>query len=74
MATVTVRNLPEEVVDRIKRSAAVQGRSMEAELRELLTRRYSGRAEVLARIHERWEEGPKIGLDQIQEWIDQGRP
>ena len=41
MANLTIRNVPEETVRRVKISAAENGRSMEAELRELMRRCYS---------------------------------
>lgn len=37
MATITVRNLDEEVQRRLKRRAAAHNRSMEAEAREILS-------------------------------------
>lgn len=37
MANITVRNLDDEVQRRLKRRAAEQGRSMEAEARAILT-------------------------------------
>lgn len=37
MATVTIRKLDETVLARLKRRARIQGRSLEAELREILT-------------------------------------
>lgn len=74
MATVTIRNLPDEVVARIKRSAEGHGRSMEAEVRDLLNRRYRGREAILERIQERWENGPRVSVDQVEAWIDEGRP
>ncbi|WP_197517512.1 FitA-like ribbon-helix-helix domain-containing protein [Microbacterium karelineae] len=36
MSTITVRNLPDDVVARLKARAAQQGRSMEAEARRVL--------------------------------------
>ena len=36
MATLTIRNLPDEVRDALRVQAAVRGRSMEAEVREVL--------------------------------------
>lgn len=74
MATVTIRNLPDEVVERIKRSAEGHGRSMEAEVRDLLTRRYRDREAILARIQQRWEKGPRVSVDRIEAWIDESRP
>lgn len=38
MATLTIRNLPDDVRDRLRMRAAAHGRSMEAEARDLLKR------------------------------------
>ena len=38
MGSVTIRNLPDGVVAEIKAAAALHGRSLESELRELLQR------------------------------------
>lgn len=40
MATLTIRNLPDEVRDRLRLAAAERGRSMEAEVRAALTERF----------------------------------
>ena len=40
MATLTIRNLPDGVRERIQREAVVHGRSMEAEVRFTLSERY----------------------------------
>ncbi len=40
MATLTIRNLPDEVRDRIRREAAERGHSMEEEARQALAVRY----------------------------------
>jgi plasmid stability protein len=74
MATITVRNVPEQVVDRIKRASEAEGRSMEAEVRELLGRRYGDRRELLRRAAERRKELPKATAEEIERWIDEGRP
>ena len=37
MATLTIRNVPEEVRERLRIRAAMRGRSMEAEVRAILT-------------------------------------
>jgi plasmid stability protein len=41
MATLTIRNLPEDVHDRLRRAAAENHRSMEEEVRQALAARYS---------------------------------
>ena len=74
MATLTIRNLSEDLVDRLKEAAARQSRSMEQEVRELLEQRYVPRHEVLRRIHERWEAQPKASAEEIHSWIREGRP
>jgi plasmid stability protein len=38
MGTVTIRNLDDKVINRLKTRARSNGRSLEAELRDLLTR------------------------------------
>lgn len=56
MATLTVRNLPDEVRDKLRLRAARNGRSMEAEARAVLAAgvdeegRSAGRSDVRARV------------------------
>jgi antitoxin FitA len=52
MANLTIRNVEEEVVDRLKRKAAQNGRSLEAELRDVLKQaaQRKSREELLAEI------------------------
>lgn len=45
MATLTIRNLPEEVRDKLRMAAAERGRSMEAEARAALTEKFGAAAE-----------------------------
>lgn len=73
MATLTVRNLSDDLVERIRRSASRGGRSMEGEVRRLLEERYGSRAEVLSRIEERWRRQPTATADEIDAWIAEGR-
>lgn len=56
MATITVRNLPEEVRRRLRRRAARAGRSMEAEIRDILT-------------HASLEEERVVSAEALQEWV-----
>jgi plasmid stability protein len=46
MATLTIRNLPEEVHDALRREAAEHRRSMEEEVRQTLTDRYRKKVPV----------------------------
>lgn len=65
MASLNVRNLPEEVRDRLRVRAAKAGRSMEAEAREILTAATLGSRRC-------------VGALQLQRFVDKlysnGRP
>ena len=74
MPTLTIRNVPKPVVDRLKAVAKNKGHSMEQELRELLATRYPARAEVLDRIRKSWETLPETSAAEIDEWIRLSRP
>ncbi|PHJ68571.1 hypothetical protein VF14_04265 [Nostoc linckia z18] len=73
MATITIRNISDELVDRIKRLAEQKGISMEQEVRDLLQKRYGQRDEVLARIRERAKALPMESESQVQSWKSEGR-
>jgi plasmid stability protein len=73
MGSVTIRNLPDGVVAEIKAAAALHGRSLESELRELMQRRYRSREEVLTLVRERWNELPRVTAKQVDAWIEAGR-
>jgi plasmid stability protein len=73
MGSVTIRNLPDGVVAEIKAAAALHGRSLESELRELLQRRYRSREEVLTLVRARWNELPRVTAKQVDAWIEAGR-
>jgi plasmid stability protein len=57
MAVLTIRNLPEEVRDRLRLRAARAGRSMEAEVRAILT------AASLA-------DDRRTSAAALQQWVD----
>ena len=73
MGTLTIRSLPEEVIQGVKTSAELHKRSMEQEIRELLRRRYGPRSEVLRRIRNRWEVLPRTDADEVEQWRLKGR-
>lgn len=73
MATLTIRNVPDDLVKRIKSVARSKGRSMEQELRELIKARYASRLQILARTRERWEKLPPVSSDEIGRWKEEGR-
>jgi antitoxin FitA len=73
MAAITIRNISEELVDRIKLLAEQKGISMEQEVRDLLQTRYGQRAEVIERIRQRAENLPTVQESLIQTWKEAGR-
>jgi plasmid stability protein len=46
MASLTIRNLDDDLLARLERRAARHGRSAEAEVRDILQRELSGEAEI----------------------------
>jgi plasmid stability protein len=73
MATITIRGLPDEIVERVKAAAERNRRSMEQELRELIADRYARRETVLARVSRRWRELPDLTAEEVDDWIETGR-
>jgi plasmid stability protein len=84
MANLTIPNLPESLVERIKSAAAEHGRSVEQELRVLLESRFSAKTlrparsdkaktEALRRIRERWKDLPETTAEEVQSWLQKGR-
>lgn len=73
MATLTIRNVPDDVVERIKTAAAQKGHSIEQEVRELLEARFQAKNEALRRIRERWKDLPETTPEEIERWIATGR-
>jgi antitoxin FitA len=74
MATITIRNISDELLARIKRLAGQKGISMEQEVRDLLQKRYGQRDEVLARIRQRAQALPMEAESRVQTWKSEGRP
>jgi plasmid stability protein len=73
MATITICNIPDELVERIKYLAGQKGVSMEQEVRDLLQKRYGQRDEVLARIRQRVEVLPMEAETRVQSGKSEGR-
>ena len=74
MATLTIRHVPEAVVERLKAVAKRKGYSMEQEVRELLAMRYAARTEIMARIRQRWDTLPPTSGAEVRAWRQTGRP
>ena len=73
MGTLTIRNLPDEIIQAVKSAAEIHQHSMEQEVRELLQLRYGPRSDILRRIRERWETLPHTKVDEVNKWRQTGR-
>ena len=73
MAAITIRNISEELVDRIKFLVEQKGVSMEQEVRDLLQIRYGQRSKVIERIQHRAESLPTAQESHVQAWKNLGR-
>ena len=74
MGALTIRNLPDDLIQRLKDAAEAHNRSMEQEVRELLEQRYAPKREVLDRVRERWDDLPETSPDEVARWREKGRP
>lgn len=84
MANLTIPDLPESLIERIKSAADQNGRSVEQELRVLLESRFSAKTlrpvrsdkaktEALNRIRERWKDLPETTVEEVRGWLQKGR-
>lgn len=81
MATLTIRNLPDEVRDRLRLRAAQKGRSMEAEARAVLTEAIGAQPRAskeeyrarVARIQEEMRQFVRPGRSIVDELIAERR-
>ena len=84
MATLTIQNIPEDLVERIQSAADHNRRSMEQEFRALIESRFTGSEQVpahsdeskekaLKRIRERWKDLPETTPEEIDRWLKEGR-
>lgn len=74
MATLTVRQVPDRIVEELKRLAERNHRSMEQEVRELLSQTLAERASVIAEIEAHWAHlNRRPSASEVDRWIEQGR-
>ena len=74
VATLTIRNVPQRVVRRLKALAKRQNSSMEQVVRDLLEEHAGDRSAVLNDIEAAWErQARRPGADEIDAWIEHGR-
>jgi plasmid stability protein len=75
MPTITVRNVPTEVVQSLKALAKRHNRSMEQEVRELLEGYVAEREAILDQIEAGWQaQTRRPTADEIDAWLAVGRP
>lgn len=74
MGTLTIRHVPEAIIERLKVTAKRKGHSMEQEVRELLAMRYASQVEITARIRQRWDVLPSTSEADVRAWRQTGRP
>ncbi|MGL5062834.1 MAG: FitA-like ribbon-helix-helix domain-containing protein [Microcoleus sp.] len=73
MATITIRDVPDELVAVIQKLAEQKGVSIEQEIRDLLQSRYARRNAIIDRIRKRWDTLPVQSASQLQDWKEQGQ-
>ena len=74
MATITVRNLPDSVVEALKELAERNSRSMEQEAREIISSRVMDRKTVVQLLEQGWKRHTRaISLEEAQDWLRQSK-
>lgn len=70
MATITVRNIPEEVIAMIKNRARRNKRSMEQEIRTILSEVVLDRERAMKRIESLWQQQKRpISKEEVDAWL-----
>jgi plasmid stability protein len=74
MATITVRNIPDEVIEMIKNRARHNKRSMEQEVRSILSDVVHDRERAMRRIESLWGKQKRpIPKEEIDKWLRRAR-
>ncbi|HET9210156.1 MAG TPA: hypothetical protein VFR03_07150 [Thermoanaerobaculia bacterium] len=74
MATLTIRNVPTEIMKSLKVLAQKNRRSMEQEVRVLLEEHVGDRLSVLDQIEASWaNQTRRPAAHEIESWIGEGR-
>jgi len=70
MATITVRNIPEDVITMIKNRARRNKRSMEQEIRTILSEVVLDRERAMKRIESLWQQQNRpISKEEVDAWL-----
>jgi plasmid stability protein len=74
MATLTIRNVPDKVAKSLKSLARKNRRSMEQEVRELISEHVGERVSVLDQIQAAWgKQTRRPTATEVEGWISAGR-
>ena len=74
MATLTIRNLSDEIVSALKGLAQRHRRSMEQEARQILEERVGDRLAVLGEVESSWaKQKSRPRASQVRKWIKDAR-
>jgi plasmid stability protein len=74
MATLTIRNVPDKVVQSLKSLARRNHRSMEQEVRELINEHVGERLSVLDQVEAAWRnQARRPTAAEVEAWIGTGR-
>jgi plasmid stability protein len=74
MATLTIRDVPQRTVRRLKALAKRQNVSMEQAVRDLLEEHTGERSAVLRQIESSWQrQARRPTAEEIDSWIEVGR-
>jgi plasmid stability protein len=74
MATITVRNVPDEVVEMIKNRARRRKHSMEQEVRTILAEVVLDRERAMKRIESLWrKQNRHVGREEVDRWLSDAR-
>ncbi len=75
MASITIHDIPDDLLEAVRRSAGARGRSVEEELKEAVRRLYARDRVglVLANARSRWTT-TEIPPERLEAWVDEGRP
>ena len=73
MPAITIRNLPDDLVARVKATAASHGRSMEEDVRQLLQYRFRSKEDILQELPTQWKRRGQPAAEEIDAWIEAGR-
>jgi predicted transcriptional regulator len=74
MGTITIRNLPDEIIQGLKQLARRHKHSMEQEARNIITQHVSDRYAIMKKIEESFESHKRSAeAEEVTEWLKESR-